>query len=204
MVYGEDGEGDGGGVGSKDDNLKERHVTVQSLAIPLGLGALFNHSNDFGAGGGKGRCNVGWVRNIAPSTLSPPASRSSSPVRSPSHPSYIGVHRGRNRNDDSDRSRDETNKTKQQITALDSITYTTLRDIDAGEELCISYGTGGRLGFVDVEAGTRNHLHREDGDEAELNGDESGHAGAGLDEDEKVFRGIVGSDFLEDDGKDER
>lgn len=32
------------------------------------------------------------------------------------------------------------------------IVYRTLRDVEAGEELCISYGAPGRLTFVDAEA----------------------------------------------------
>ena len=32
------------------------------------------------------------------------------------------------------------------------ITYRTLRDVAAGEELCISYGAPGQLTFVDAEA----------------------------------------------------
>ena len=32
------------------------------------------------------------------------------------------------------------------------ITYTTLRAVDEGEELCISYGESGRLGFEDADA----------------------------------------------------
>lgn len=32
------------------------------------------------------------------------------------------------------------------------ITYRTLRDVKEGEELCISYGESGRLGFEDADA----------------------------------------------------
>ena len=63
---------------------------VQTQAVVLGLGSLFNHSSQ--------QQNVGWTRQIDART----------------------------------------------------ITYTALRDIVAGEELCISYGT--RLTFDDVEA----------------------------------------------------
>lgn len=78
---------------------------VQTQAVVLGLGSLFNHSGL--------QQNVGWTRQIDAKT----------------------------------------------------ITYTALRDIDVGEELCISYGT--RLTFDDVEAiastsiddAERGHVH---------------------------------------------
>lgn len=74
----------------------------RTQALPLGLGALFNHSSL--------HQNVGWKRDVQAQT----------------------------------------------------ITYSTLRDIQPGEELCISYGEGGRLGFVDADAKMIEELERED------------------------------------------
>ena len=41
------------------------------------------------------------------------------------------------------------------------ITYTTLRAVDEGEELCISYGESGRLGFEDADAETMRREEEE-------------------------------------------
>ena len=57
----------------------------------------------------------------------------------------------------------------------DSITYVTLRAIEVGEELCISYGPRERLTFVDVEV-----------EEEELEGGE-GEGDSGL---ERVMIGM--------------
>lgn len=43
------------------------------------------------------------------------------------------------------------------------IVYSTLRDVPAGEELCISYGAPGQLTFVDAEA---EEARREEEEEA--------------------------------------
>ena len=76
-------------------------------AFPLGLGSLFNHSND-----SKG-CNVGWTKHPDLATQLLDSGR---------------VAQGN-----------------------DYIKYVTLRAVEAGEELCISYGPKERLTFVDVE-----------------------------------------------------
>lgn len=124
-----------------------REVVRQSQAVPLGLGALFNHSNDFVGGGeglrngsarGGGRCNVGWVRNIC--TTRP------APVLEAEDGKEALQRRGLG---------EETKQEKEQVTGMDCITYTTLRDIEAGEELCISYGAASKLGFDDVEDESR-------------------------------------------------
>lgn len=127
----------------------QRMTTIQTQAIPLGLGSLFNHSND------HFHCNVGWVRNIPSfptSPASPPpaagsvAQASATSAKHTIPPATNGAialpphHSNEN----------ETHAQKQ-VTDNPSITYTTLRAIASGEELCISYGADEHLTFVDVE-----------------------------------------------------
>lgn len=71
--------------------------------------------------------------------------------------------------------------------AAETITYTTLRDIESGEELCISYGA--RLTFKDVEEQERAEERRKEEEiEAtrfwELGLDAGTDVGAGADAEE--------------------
>ena len=93
---------------------------IQSQAFPLGLGSLFNHSNQ------PRRCNVGWTKQTDPET----------------------------------RMLDDGRL----VQGNDSITYVTLRRIEAGEELCISYGPKERLTFVDVEDNVPTDAEANEGD----------------------------------------
>jgi SET domain-containing protein len=54
------------------------------------------------------------------------------------------------------------------------ITYRTLRDVAAGEELCISYGAPGQLTFVDAEA---ERVRMEEAEEARREVEEGGPFG---------------------------
>lgn len=51
------------------------------------------------------------------------------------------------------------------------VVYRTLRDVEAGEELCISYGAPGQLTFEDVEAEV---VRREAEEERKREGDGEG------------------------------
>jgi hypothetical protein len=54
------------------------------------------------------------------------------------------------------------------------ITYRTLRDVAAGEELCISYGAPGQLTFADAEA---ERVRMEEEEEARREVEEGGPFG---------------------------
>ena len=54
------------------------------------------------------------------------------------------------------------------------IVYRTLRDVEAGEELCISYGAPGQLTFVVAEA---ERLRAEEEEEARREAEEGGFLG---------------------------
>ncbi|RMZ86091.1 hypothetical protein DV737_g104, partial [Chaetothyriales sp. CBS 132003] len=66
--------------------------------------------------------------------------------------------------------------------AIECIVYTALRDIEVGQELCISYGNG-RLWFEDVDGG-------DDGEE-EANTTRSGHGYEDTVEDVREIRGVL-------------
>lgn len=109
----------------------------QTQALALGLGSLFNHSSHLW------KCNVGWTRQVSgQSYVTPMASGISNSGSFNTFDSFATT------------ATDSTtaSKDRRQIGGNDSITYRTLRDIDAGEELCISYGPPEKLTFVDVEA----------------------------------------------------